>query len=131
MVCVGPGRKPECWFSHDAAHIHASLQGVQNRMVLVVIFFVFLKLLIFALLLFMNKCTMSRIYFTFLNCLQHLEIFSEIWVMLVKLQIAVSQPSYLDAVSSSHRPYIASALCTRSNIATTKQKIKISKIRKN
>ena len=21
MVCVGPGRKPECWFSHDAAHI--------------------------------------------------------------------------------------------------------------
>ena len=22
-VCVGPGRKPECWFSHDAAHIVA------------------------------------------------------------------------------------------------------------
>ena len=21
MVCVGPGRKPECWFSHDAAHL--------------------------------------------------------------------------------------------------------------
>ena len=21
LVCVGPGRKPECWFSHDAAHI--------------------------------------------------------------------------------------------------------------
>ena len=20
-VCVGPGRKPECWFSHDTAHI--------------------------------------------------------------------------------------------------------------
>ena len=20
LVCVGPGRKPECWFSHDAAH---------------------------------------------------------------------------------------------------------------
>ena len=20
-VCVGPGRKPECWFSHDAAHM--------------------------------------------------------------------------------------------------------------
>ena len=21
QVCVGPGRKPDCWFSHDAAHI--------------------------------------------------------------------------------------------------------------
>ena len=21
-VCVGPGRKPECWFSHDAAVAH-------------------------------------------------------------------------------------------------------------
>ena len=21
LVCVGPGRKPECWFSHDAAHL--------------------------------------------------------------------------------------------------------------
>ena len=21
LVCVGPGRKPECWFSHDAAQI--------------------------------------------------------------------------------------------------------------
>ena len=20
LVCVGPGRKPECWFSHDEAH---------------------------------------------------------------------------------------------------------------
>ena len=20
-VCVGPGRKPECWFPHDVAHI--------------------------------------------------------------------------------------------------------------
>ena len=20
LVCVGPGRKPECWFSHDVAH---------------------------------------------------------------------------------------------------------------
>ena len=20
LVCVGPGRKQECWFSHDAAH---------------------------------------------------------------------------------------------------------------
>ena len=23
MVCVGPGRKPDCWFSHVAAHINA------------------------------------------------------------------------------------------------------------
>ena len=22
-VCVGPGRKPNCWFSHEAAHIVA------------------------------------------------------------------------------------------------------------
>ena len=22
LVCVGPGRKPECWFSHDAAHLY-------------------------------------------------------------------------------------------------------------
>ena len=22
-VCVGPVRKPHCWFSHEAAHIHA------------------------------------------------------------------------------------------------------------
>ena len=21
-ICDGPGRKPECWFSHDAAQIH-------------------------------------------------------------------------------------------------------------
>ena len=21
-VCVRPGRKPECWFSHDVAHFH-------------------------------------------------------------------------------------------------------------
>ena len=21
-VCVGPGRKPHCWFSHEAAHIY-------------------------------------------------------------------------------------------------------------
>ena len=21
LVCVGPGQKPECWFSHDAAQI--------------------------------------------------------------------------------------------------------------
>ena len=21
LICVGPGRKPECWFSHDAAHM--------------------------------------------------------------------------------------------------------------
>ena len=24
-VCVGPGRKPECWFSHYAAHINCLL----------------------------------------------------------------------------------------------------------
>ena len=21
LVCVGPGRKPHCWFSHEAAHL--------------------------------------------------------------------------------------------------------------
>ena len=25
LVCVGPGRKPECWFSHDAAQIFAQM----------------------------------------------------------------------------------------------------------
>ena len=24
LVCVGPGRKPECWFSHDAAQIFSN-----------------------------------------------------------------------------------------------------------
>ena len=27
MVCVGPGRKPECLFSHDAAHIKVECKG--------------------------------------------------------------------------------------------------------
>ena len=55
----------------------------------------------------------------------------------VKLQIAVSRVSFIfqkrfpDAVNTSGRPYIASIGCTRSQIATTKQKIIISKIRKN
>ena len=43
---------------------------------------------------------------TYVNCLQHLEIFSEIFVMSVKLQIAVLrtsiifQKSFPDAVSN-------------------------------
>ena len=27
-MCVGPGRKPERWFSHDAAHMHLDVIGV-------------------------------------------------------------------------------------------------------
>ena len=27
LVSVGPGRKPECWFSHDAAHMLSNLCG--------------------------------------------------------------------------------------------------------
>ena len=54
----------------------------------------------------------------------------------MKLQIAVSRASLIfqkrfpDAVNTRGRLYIASTACTRSHIATTKQKIIISKIRK-
>ena len=78
-----------------------------------------------------------RLYFTFLSCYQHLEIFSEIWVMPVKLHFAVSQASLIfqkrfpDAGSIHIRPCMASTSCTRSHISATKQKIMIWKIRKN
>ena len=57
--------------------------------------------------------------------------------MAVKLQVAVSRASLIfqkrfpDAVNTYEREYIASTVCNRSHIATTKQKIIISKIRKN
>ena len=68
--------------------------------------------------------------------LKHLEIFSEIRVMPLKLQIAVSRASLIfqkrfpEAVNTEGTPYVASTACTRSHIATAKQKIIISKIRK-
>ena len=53
--------------------------GVQRWMISVDNFFVFLRLLVFAvLLLYVTLCTMWKLYFTFLMCLQHLEIFYEI-----------------------------------------------------
>ena len=58
-------------------------------------------------------------------------------MMPVKLQITVSRASlifqkrFTDAVNTLGMPYIASTACTRSHIATTKQKMIISKIRKN
>ena len=65
------------------------------------------------------------------------EISSEIWVMPVKLQIAVSQASLIfqkkfpDAVSmSSHKSCIVFTSCNRSNIKTTKQNNLISKTQK-
>ena len=30
MVCVGPVRKPHCWFSHKAAHIFRKLNVLQS-----------------------------------------------------------------------------------------------------
>ena len=55
------------------------MHGVQRRTISLDNFFVFLRLLFFALLLlYVTKYTMWEIYFTFLMCLQHLEIFSEI-----------------------------------------------------
>ena len=54
-------------------------QGVQRRVVLVVISFEFLKLYLFdLLLLYVTWCMMWRLQFTSLNCKQHLEIFFEI-----------------------------------------------------
>ena len=37
-VCVGPGRKPECWFSHDEAHLirHAILFAVKCRFIMII-----------------------------------------------------------------------------------------------
>ena len=32
-VCVGPGRKPHCWFSHEAAHMFLALQSLQTSKV--------------------------------------------------------------------------------------------------
>ena len=80
---------------------------------------------------------MWRLYMTFVSCYQHLKIFSEIWVMPVKLQDAVSRASlifqkrFLDAGSSKGRWNIVSTSCTRSHVATSKQKKMIPKIRKN
>ena len=31
LVCVGPGRKSECWFSHDAAHICIAMLRTTGR----------------------------------------------------------------------------------------------------
>ena len=43
LVCVRPGRKPECWFSHDAAHFSMT----RGTTLVVVNFFLCLKLLFF------------------------------------------------------------------------------------
>ena len=59
-------------------------------MVLVVNFSVILKFTFFCF--FVAICdldTMGRLYMAFVSCLQHLEIFSEIEVIPVKLQFAV------------------------------------------
>ena len=46
-----------------------SWHGVQRRMISVDIFFVFLRLLFFALLLlYVTQCMMWKLYFTFLMC---------------------------------------------------------------
>ena len=29
-VCVGPGRKPHCWFSHEAAHLFRKCSGYEH-----------------------------------------------------------------------------------------------------
>ena len=29
-VCVEPVRKPHCWFSHEAAHMTAAIQGLKS-----------------------------------------------------------------------------------------------------
>ena len=54
-------------------------QGVQHILILRSIVLDFVKLNLFALMLLcVTQCTMWRLYFTFVNCLQHLEILSEI-----------------------------------------------------
>ena len=30
LVCIGPVRKPECWFSHDAAHLGSERRGADQ-----------------------------------------------------------------------------------------------------
>ena len=68
--------------------------GVHRKMVLVDNFFEFFKLLFFYLLLIYTiKYTMWRLYMAFLSCYQHLEIFSEIWVMPMKLQNGITHIS--------------------------------------
>ena len=33
LVCVGPGQKPECWFSHDVAHLSLKMQVVGAHLI--------------------------------------------------------------------------------------------------
>ena len=61
-------------------------QGVQRRMVLVVNFFVFLKLFLFFLhfllrvLLHLTSCTMCRLYMAYVH------LYNNIWKSILKLQ---------------------------------------------
>ena len=65
-------------------------------MVLVDNFFVFLGLLFFALLLLcVTWCALWRLCMTFLECWRRLGVFSGIWGVPVKLQIAVSRASLM------------------------------------
>ena len=33
LVCVGPGQIPECWFSHDVAHLSLKMHGVGAHLI--------------------------------------------------------------------------------------------------
>ena len=71
-------------------------QGVQRILILRSVVLDFVKLNLFALMLLcVIQCMMWRLYFAFVNCLQHLEILSEIWVMPRKLQTAIFRASLI------------------------------------
>ena len=78
-------------------------QGVQRILFLRSVILDFVKLNLFAWMLpCVTQCTMWRLYFAFVvNCLQHLEILSEIWVMPGKLQF------------SGHHSYIISGIINK------------------
>ena len=64
---------------YDLQKIGLHIQGVQRILFLRSIVLDFVKFNLFALILLcVTQCTMWRLYFAFVNCLQHLEILSEI-----------------------------------------------------
>ena len=71
-----------------------------------------------------DLCVMWKLYMAYVNCIQDLEIFSEIRVMPMKLQFSgaslIFQKIIPAAVSRQGRK-IASTSCSRSNIASTNQ----------
>ena len=46
LICVGPVRKPHCWFSHEAAHMITSYGNQQVRSFIFILFSLFISFLV-------------------------------------------------------------------------------------